>query len=128
MAFSSSAQAADANYTTRLTRARSPSRLGREMSWWNRRRDRESRPQDTQRTGPWLALVVVEGVDRGVRLSVVRPDVEIGRGDETSARDERVWLRDRSVSQRQARLRLEKDGWSLEHLATASNPTLLNGE
>ncbi len=98
------------------------------MSWWNRRRDRESRAPDTQRNGPWLALLVVEGVDRGARLSVLRPDVEIGRGDETSARDERVRLRDRSVSQRQARLSLTKDGWALEHLATASNPTLVNGE
>src|SRR5882762_6515214 len=98
------------------------------MSWWNRRSYRESREPDTLRSGPWLALVVVEGVDRGARLGIVRPEVEIGRGDETSARDERVRLRDRSVSARQARLRLESDGWSLEHLATASNPTLLNGE
>jgi pSer/pThr/pTyr-binding forkhead associated (FHA) protein len=98
------------------------------MSWWNRRSNRESRGPDTLRSGPWLALVVVEGADRGARLSILRPEVEIGRGDETSARDERVRLRDRSVSARQARLRLENDGWSLEHLATASNPTLLNGE
>ncbi|HKC52398.1 MAG TPA: FHA domain-containing protein [Myxococcota bacterium] len=98
------------------------------MSWWNRRSDRESREPDTLRSGPWLALIVVEGVDRGARLGIVCPEVEIGRGDETSARDERVRLRDRSVSSRQARLRLESEGWSLEHLATASNPTLVNGE
>lgn len=98
------------------------------MSWWNRRSNRESRGPDTLPSGPWLALVVVEGVDRGARLSVVRPEVEIGRGEETSARDERVRLRDRSVSARQARLSLENDGWLLEHLATASNPTLVNGE
>jgi pSer/pThr/pTyr-binding forkhead associated (FHA) protein len=98
------------------------------MSWWNRRSSSESRGPDTLRSGPWLALVVVEGADRGARLSILRPEVEIGRGDETSARDERVRLRDRSVSKRQARLSLENDGWALEHLATASNPTLLNGE
>src|SRR5512135_810375 len=100
------------------------------MSWWNKRRARESRDRDddTLRSGPWLALIVVEGADRGARISVARPEVEIGRGDETSARDGRVRLRDRSVSARQARLRLDGDGWALEHLATASNPTLVNGE
>ena len=98
------------------------------MSWWNKRRGRESRDDDTLRSGPWLALIVVEGADRGARISVARPEVEIGRGDETSARDGRVRLRDRSVSARQARLRLDGDGWALEHLATASNPTLVNGE
>jgi len=99
------------------------------MSWWNRRNSRESRgPETASPDGPWLSLVVVEGVDRGARLGILRAEVEIGRGEETSARAERVRLRDRSVSARQARLRLEEKGWLLEHLATASNPTLVNGQ
>ncbi|HTO52405.1 MAG TPA: FHA domain-containing protein [Myxococcota bacterium] len=98
------------------------------MSWWNKRADRESREPEPSADRPWLALVVVEGADRGARLSISEPEVEIGRGEETSAREGRVRLRDRSVSARQARLRLERGSWSIEHLATASNPTLLNGE
>ena len=98
------------------------------MPWWNRRSGGESRAPDTQKNGPWLALLVVEGVDRGARLSVTQPDVEIGRGEETSAREGRVRLRDRSVSAKQARLAIEGNGWILEHLARAANPTLVNGE
>ncbi len=98
------------------------------MPWWNRRSGGESRAPDTQRNGPWLALLIVEGADRGARLSIAVPEVEIGRGEETSAREGRVRLRDRSVSARQARLGLERDGWVLEHLARAANPTLVNGE
>src|SRR5258706_13205374 len=96
------------------------------MSWWNRRSDRESREPDTLRSGPWLALIVVEGVDRGARLGIVCPEVEIGRGDETSARDERVRLRGRSGSSRQARLRPESGGGSPEQLPTAANPPLVH--
>ena len=98
------------------------------MAWWNRRSGGDSRAPDTQRNGPWLALNVVEGADRGARLSISVPEVEIGRGEETSAREGRVRLRDRSVSSRQARLVLERDGWVLEHLARAANPTLVNGD
>jgi pSer/pThr/pTyr-binding forkhead associated (FHA) protein len=97
------------------------------MSWWNKRADRESRDPEPA-SGPWLALIVVEGADRGARLSIDGPEFEIGRGDETSAREGRVRLRDRSVSSRQARLRLDHGSWQIEHLATAANPTLLNGE
>ena len=98
------------------------------MSWWNRRAGGDSRAPDTQHNGPWLALLVVEGADRGARLPVAVAEVEIGRGEETSAREDRVRLRDRSVSSRQARLVLGADGWALEHLAHAANPTLVNGE
>ncbi|HXZ84511.1 MAG TPA: FHA domain-containing protein [Myxococcota bacterium] len=99
------------------------------MSWWRRRRS-GARDGDapTLRSGAALALVVVEGADRGALLGIAYPEVEIGRGEETSARDGRVRLRDRSVSSRQARLHLSANGWVLEHLATAANPTLVNGE
>ncbi|HTO68873.1 MAG TPA: FHA domain-containing protein [Myxococcota bacterium] len=99
------------------------------MSWWRRRRG-GARDDDapTLRGGAALALVVVEGPDRGARLSVTTPEVEIGRGDETSSRGGRVRLRDRSVSSRQARLRLDGNGWAIEHLAAGANPTLVNGE
>ncbi|HXX47438.1 MAG TPA: FHA domain-containing protein, partial [Myxococcota bacterium] len=99
------------------------------MSWWKRRRGGATDGDaPTLRSGTALALVVVEGVDRGARLSITHPEVEIGRGDETNARSGRVRLRDRSVSSRQARLHLGGNGWVIEHLATAANPTLVNGE
>jgi pSer/pThr/pTyr-binding forkhead associated (FHA) protein len=99
------------------------------MSWWRRRRGGSGDDDaPTLRGGSAVSLIVVEGPDRGARLSITAPDVEIGRGEETSARGNRVSLRDRSVSSRQARLYLVGDGWMLEHLATAANPTLVNGE
>lgn len=99
------------------------------MSWWKRRRGGATEGDaPTLRSGSALALVVVEGVDRGARLSVIHPEVEIGRGDETSARGGRVRLRDRSISSRQAKLVLGGNGWTIEHLTTAANPTLVNGE
>jgi pSer/pThr/pTyr-binding forkhead associated (FHA) protein len=96
------------------------------MSWWKRRSRGES--VGAVPAADSLALVVVEGADRGARLGAAHAEVEIGRGDETSSREGRLRLRDRSVSARQARLRFEGGRWLLEHLATASNPTLLNGE
>src|SRR5882672_5891425 len=99
------------------------------MPWFNKRSDGE--PSDdapTRRGGPRLALFVVEGADPGAELRLAHFDMEIGRGDETRARGDRLLLRDRSVSTRQAKLLPGADGWTLEHLPNASNPTLLNGQ
>jgi class 3 adenylate cyclase len=99
------------------------------MPWFSKRSDGE--PSDdapTRRGGPRLALFVVEGADPGAELRLAHFDMEIGRGDETRARGDRLLLRDRSVSTRQAKLLPGADGWTLEHLPNAANPTLLNGQ
>jgi class 3 adenylate cyclase len=75
-----------------------------------------------------VSVVVLEGADTGANLVVSAAEVEIGRGEETVARDGRLSLRDRSVSNFQARLVLGKDGWLIEHNALATNPTLVNGD
>jgi pSer/pThr/pTyr-binding forkhead associated (FHA) protein len=99
------------------------------MPWFSKRS--ASDPSDdapTRRSGPRLALFVVEGADPGTELRLAHFDVEIGRGDETRIRGDRLLLRDRSVSTRQAKLLAGADGWTLEHLRSAANPTLLNGQ
>jgi class 3 adenylate cyclase len=99
------------------------------MPWFSKRSAGD--PSDdapTRRSGPRLALFVVEGADPGAELRLAHFDMEIGRGDETRARGDRLLLRDRSVSVRQAKLLSGADGWTLEHLPNASNPTLLNGQ
>lgn len=99
------------------------------MPWFSKRSDGE--PSDdapTRRGGPRFSLFVVEGADPGAELRLAHFDMEIGRGDETRARGDRLLLRDRSVSARQAKLLPGADGWTLEHLPNAANPTLLNGQ
>lgn len=99
------------------------------MPWFSKRSG--GGPSDetpTRRGGSRLSLVVVEGADPGAELRLAPFDAELGRGDETRARGDRLTLRDRSVSTRQARLLPGADGWTLEHVASASNPTLLNGQ
>ena len=99
------------------------------MPWFSKRSD--GAPSDdapTRRGGPRLSLFVVEGADPGAELRLAHFDMEIGRGDETRARGDRLMLRDRSVSARQAKLLPGADGWTLEHLPNASNATLLNGQ
>src|SRR5215510_303862 len=98
------------------------------MPWFSKRSG--GGPSDdapTRRVGSRLSLFVVEGADPGAELRLGNFDAELGRGDETRARGDRIMLRDRSVSARQATLRSGADGWTLEHLASASNPTLVNG-
>ena len=99
------------------------------MPWFSKRSAGD--PSDdapTRRSGPRLALFVVEGADPGAELRLAHVDLVIGRGDETRARGDQLLLRDRSVSARQAKVLPGADGWTLEHLSSASNPTLLNGQ
>ena len=98
------------------------------MAWFrNRKRDPAIDPP-TLAGDDRLVIVVLEGADTGATLVLSRPEVEIGRGDETATRDGQLLLRDRSVSSVQARLSLAKEGWLLEHNPAATNPTLVNGE
>ena len=99
------------------------------MPWFSKRSGGD--PSDdapTRRGRTRLALVVLEGTDPGAELRLGHFDAELGRGDETRARGDRLTLRDRSVSTRQARLLPGADGWTLEHLPSAANPTLVNGK
>ena len=98
------------------------------MAWFrNRSRSPTSQPP-TQRGNEGIAIVVIEGTDTGASLVVSQPEVEIGRGERTVAGDGKLWLRDRSVSNSQARLGLADEGWVLEHNPDATNPTLVNDE
>ena len=99
------------------------------MPWFSKRSgDGPSDEIPTRRSGGRLALVVLEGADPGAELRLAPFDAELGRGDETRARSDRLTLRDRSVSGRQARLLPGPDGWTLEHVPSAANPTLVNGQ
>ncbi len=101
------------------------------MAWFRNRgkgSGADARDADTLQADERISVVVLEGADTGASLLVAPPGVEIGRGDETVVRDGRLTLRDRSVSNFQARLALGKDGWGIEHIALATNPTLVNGD
>jgi hypothetical protein len=103
-------------------------RLHAVMAWFrNRSRGSTSDPPTVQ-GGERIAVVVLEGADVGASLVLSPSEIEIGRGEETLAAGGRLTLRDRSVSALQARLLHSKEGWVLEHGASATNPTLVNGE
>jgi pSer/pThr/pTyr-binding forkhead associated (FHA) protein len=96
------------------------------MAWFRKRLGRDD--SDDTATLAVAELALLEGSDRGARLPLRPPELELGRGAETGVRAGRATLRDRSVSLQQARLRREAAGWVLEPIETASNPTLVNGE
>ncbi|MEX2205971.1 MAG: adenylate/guanylate cyclase domain-containing protein [Myxococcota bacterium] len=99
---------------------------------WLRNRSSGSRKQaedaPTLHGDERVSITVLEGADTGADLMLTAAEVEIGRGAETLADGGRLTLRDRSVSNVQARLVFGKDGWSIEHNALATNPTLVNGD
>src|SRR5262245_53859232 len=98
------------------------------MPWFSKRPTGGSGDDAPTRRGlPRLALVVLDGADPGAELRLAHFAAELGRGDETRARGDRLLLRDRSVSTRQAKLLPGLEGWTLEHIASASNPTVVNG-
>ena len=98
------------------------------MAWFRNRSRPPASDTPTLRGDERITMVVLEGADTGASLAVSPPSVEIGRGDETVAREGMLFLRDRSVSTLQARLSLAKEGWLLEHNPEATNPTLVNSE
>jgi len=96
---------------------------GRKRSWLSRVLDRG--PDDDEATE--YELVVIDGADQGVRFRLDRPQVQLGRAAPGSSRDAGILLSDRSVSARQALLIREDGRWILQHLPSATNPTLVNG-
>ena len=74
-----------------------------------------------------LELLVVEGLDAGSRFTIDTREVRVGRGLADARRADSISLRDPSVSPLQALIRNLRARTEIEHLAEASQPTLVNG-
>ena len=92
-------------------------------TWLTAWRNRENR----EPTGPIMELSVVAGEDAGNQFTLEGNEVLIGRGRPESGQTDVVRLADKSISRRQAWIRRDATGTTIEHIGTASNPTLLNG-
>ena len=103
---------------------RSVERLETDLSTWlNAWRNREER----EPTGPVMELVVVAGADAGSQFTLEGDEVLIGRGHPASGQTHVIRLDDKSISRKQAWIRRDAVGTSIEHIPTAANPTLVNG-
>lgn len=86
------------------------------------------RNRDThESTGPIMELMVLAGKDAGNQFTLEGDLVLVGRGQPESGQTDVVRLEDKSISRKQAWIRREETGSSIEHIASASNPTLVNG-
>lgn len=74
-----------------------------------------------------LELLVLEGLDAGEVFTVDGDEVMIGRRLGYGERGRGVMLKDSTVSSRQAVIRRRGGSPTLQHLAGATNPTLLDG-
>lgn len=74
-----------------------------------------------------IELLVVAGADAGDRFTLEGDEVLIGRGEPESGQIGAIRLTDRSISRRQALIRRDASGTTLEHIPGASNPTRVNG-
>ncbi len=92
-------------------------------TWLTAWRNRENR--EVHR--PVIELLVVAGVDAGAQFTIEGEEVLIGRGQPSSGQTDTVRLDDKSISRRQAWIRADATGYSIEHIPTAANPTLVNG-
>lgn len=92
-------------------------------TWLNAWRNRASR----EATQPVIELVVLAGDDAGSQFTVEGDRVLVGRGRPESGVTNVVRLEDKSISRRQAWIERSASGTTIEHIASASNPTLLNG-
>ncbi len=90
------------------------------LTAWRNREDREP-------TGPVMELLVVAGADAGSQFTLEGNEVLVGRGQPTSGQTDVVRLDDRSISRKQAWIRRDATGTSIEHIETAANPTIVNG-
>jgi pSer/pThr/pTyr-binding forkhead associated (FHA) protein len=92
-------------------------------TWLTAWRNRENR--ETRR--PVIELLVVAGADAGAQFTIEGEEVLIGRGQPASGQTDTVRLDDKSISRRQAWIRADENGYSIEHIPSAANPTLVNG-
>jgi pSer/pThr/pTyr-binding forkhead associated (FHA) protein len=92
-------------------------------TWLNAWRNRESR--DTAQ--PVIELMVLAGEDAGSQFTIEGDRVLLGRGRPESGVTDVVRLEDKSISRRQAWIERSPAGTTIEHIASASNPTLVNG-
>jgi pSer/pThr/pTyr-binding forkhead associated (FHA) protein len=72
-------------------------------------------------------LFAIEGADAGLSFPIDRPQMQIGRSLPGRGREGEIRLTDRSVSSRHALLSYDDGRVSIEHLPSATNPTLVNG-
>jgi len=72
-------------------------------------------------------LVVLEGADAKATFPVDRPEIQIGRAAPGSKGSAGIQLTDRSVSSKHALLSRENGRITIQHLPSATNPTLVNG-
>ena len=73
-------------------------------------------------------LVVIEGPDAGARFSLNESEFQLGRGGAKTGGRDQILLSDRSVSVEHAVLKVADGQVTLQHLKTATNPTLVNGQ
>ena len=93
-------------------------------TWLTAWRNRGERSAST----PVMELLVVAGADAGNRFTLEGSEILVGRGQPESGVTDVVRLVDKSISRKQAWIRRDDGGTSIEHIASASNPTLVNGE
>jgi pSer/pThr/pTyr-binding forkhead associated (FHA) protein len=72
-------------------------------------------------------LVVIEGADARASFPIDRPEIQIGRATPGSEGSAGIQLTDRSVSSKHALLSREDGRITIQHLPSATNPTLVNG-
>ena len=90
------------------------------LTAWRSREEREP-------TGPVMELLVVAGADAGSQFTLEGNEVLLGRGQPASGQIDVIRLDDKSISRKQAWIRRDASGTSIEHIPTAANPTLVNG-
>jgi pSer/pThr/pTyr-binding forkhead associated (FHA) protein len=74
-----------------------------------------------------MELLVVAGADAGSQFTIEGNEVLVGRGQPASGQTDVIRLDDRSISRKQAWIRRDASGTSIEHIPTAANPTFVNG-
>jgi pSer/pThr/pTyr-binding forkhead associated (FHA) protein len=92
-------------------------------TWLTAWRNRDNR----EPTGPVMELLVVAGADAGSQFTLEGNEVLVGRGQPASGQTDVVRLDDKSISRRQAWIRRDTTGTSIEHIEAAANPTIVNG-
>lgn len=86
------------------------------------------RNRDThESSGSIMELMVLAGEDAGNQFTVEGDLVLVGRGHPESGQTDVIRLEDKSISHRQAWIRRESTGSSIEHIQSAANPTFVNG-